>query len=84
MSAALERVIAEQQKEIDRLTASAHKHIEGWERHHKKLERLVAAAFAVLDEPDASPEEHFDLKQALMSLGYCPTCEAAPCECDYD
>ena len=84
MSQSLERVIAEQQKEIDRLRGNEHVHAEGWQRHHKKLERLVSAAFSVLDEPAPSPEDHFELKQAIMSLGYCPTCESAPCECEYD
>ena len=81
MSEALERVIAEQQKEIDRLRGLELKNIEGWEREIKKRDRVAMAAFSVLSYPD-SPECHFELKRAVMAWRYCPTCECIICECE--
>lgn len=81
MSETLERVIAEQQKEIDRLKALEQSNIDAWIRENKKRERVALAAFSVLNYPE-SPECHFELKRAVMAWGYCPTCECAPCECE--
>ena len=81
MSEALERVIAEQQKEIDRLRAMVQHDIEAWQRENKDVERLALAAFGVLNNPER-PEFHFELKQALVEMGFCPRCECRPCECD--
>ena len=83
MSEALERVIAEQQKQIDSLMARDKSNIEAWVRENKKRERVASAAFEVLNDP-TSPESHFELKQSVMAWGYCPTCECSPCECEYD
>lgn len=81
MSEALERVIAEQQKEIDRLRLKEKNNIERWQHENKLVERLAVAAFSVLNHPE-SPECHFQLKQALMAMGFCPRCECRPCECE--
>lgn len=83
MSEALERVIAEQQKQIDSLMARDKSNIEAWVRENAKRERVALAAFGVLSNPE-SPECHFELKRAVMAWGYCPTCECSPCECEYD
>jgi len=83
MSEALERVIAEQQKEIDRLRLMETHNIEAWQRENKSVERVALAAFSVLNHHE-SPECHFELKQALMAMGFCPRCEWRPCECGDD
>ena len=41
----------------------------------------AVAAFSVLNHHE-SPECHFELKQALMAMGFCPRCEWRPCECE--
>ena len=41
MSEALERVIAEQQKEIDRLRLMEKRNIEAWQRENAKVEHLA-------------------------------------------
>lgn len=76
----LERVIAEQQKEIDRLRSMVEHNTEAWQRENKAVERVALAAFGVLNHPE-SPECHFELKQAVMAMGFCPCCEWRPCEC---
>ncbi len=81
MSAALERVIEEQQKEIDRLRNWERMNTEQWAKAMKQQERVAMAAFGVLNYPQ-SPECHFELKQAVIAWGYCPTCEWSPCECE--
>ena len=83
MSEALERVIAEQQKEIDRLRLVEKNNNERWQHENKAVERLALAAFSVLNHPE-SPECHFELKQAVMAMGFCPRCEWRPCECRED
>ena len=77
----LERVIAEQQKEIDRLKAAQDASLKAWDRNNKQVERVAMWAFGVLSYP-GSPECHKELKDALMAMGYCPTCECNPCECE--
>lgn len=81
MTDALARVIAEQQKEIDRLRSLELTNIAQWDRETKKRDRVAMAAFSVLAYP-ASPECHFELKRAIMDWGYCPTCECQVCECE--
>ena len=83
MSEALERVIAEQQKEIDRLRLAEKSNNERWFHENKSVERIALAAFGVLNHPE-SPECHFELKQAVMAIGFCPRCEWRPCECRED
>jgi hypothetical protein len=77
---ALDRVIAEQQKEIDRLRLMEKNNAERWQHENKSVERMALAAFGVLNHPE-SPECHFELKQAVMAMGFCPLCEWRPCEC---
>lgn len=81
MSEALERVIAGQQKEIDRLRLMEKNNNERWQHENKSVERMALAAFSVLNHPE-SPECHFELKQAVMAMGFCPHCEWRPCECE--
>lgn len=81
MSRVLERVIAEQQKEIDRLRLAEKSNNERWSHENKAMDRVALAAFSVLNHHE-SPECHFELKQALMAMGYCPRCEWRPCECE--
>lgn len=81
MSAALERVIAEQQKEIDRLRLMEKNNDLRWRHENAAVERLALAAFSVLSYPE-SPECHFELKRAVVDMGFCPRCEFRPCECD--
>jgi hypothetical protein len=79
MSAALERVIAEQQQEIDIIRRYRQVDAEHWTKANKRYEDLAQAAFMVLDS--TSPEAHFYLKTLLIQQGWCITCEAQPCEC---
>lgn len=81
MSEALERVIAEQQKEIDALKARDLNNIKAWERENRLVEEVVMWAFSVMNNHE-SPECHFALKRAIMNLGFCPTCECRVCECE--
>ena len=81
MSEALERVIAEQQKGIDRLRLMEKNNADRWQHENESVERMALAAFSVLNHPE-SPECHFELKQAVMAMGFCPRCEWRPCECE--
>ena len=51
MSEALERVIAEQQKEIDRLRLMEKNNADRWQHENKSVERMALAAFSVLNHP---------------------------------
>ncbi len=82
MSAALERVIAEQQKEIDDWKERDLKHIEAWQRHNKRVEDLVGNVFLCLDDVTDQATRQA-LINCVRALGYCTTCESAPCECDW-
>lgn len=77
---ALERVIAEQQKEIDRLRSAEKSNNERWQHENKAVERVALAGFSVLNHPD-NLERRLELKLALMEMGFCPRCESRPCEC---
>lgn len=80
MSAVLERVITEQQKEIDRLRLLERHIFETWQREHKRMESLAITIFGVLTYPD-NLECRSQLKKAIMDMGFCPACECRPCEC---
>ena len=77
----MNRVIAEYQKEIDRLRLMEKNNADRWQHENKSVERMALAAFSVLNHPE-SPECHFELKQAVMAMGFCPRCEWRPCECE--
>lgn len=80
MSQALERVIAEQQKEIDALKARERHNIEAWAREHERREAMVSATFSYLNYPDA-PHSREMVIEAIRAWGYCTMCECSPCEC---
>ena len=82
-SGALERVIAEQQKVIDRLRLDAKSNLEARARENERVAHLATAAFVVLNYPE-SREFRVALKQAVVALGFCPVCESRPCECQDD
>jgi len=85
MSAALERVIAEQQAEIDIIRKYRKVDAERWVTMNKGIENLVEAAFCLINNP-TSHDATMTLKMALAYQGYCLTCEQSPCECggEYD
>lgn len=77
----LERVIAEQQKEIDFFKKRELSNIESWAQHHKRVDALAQAVFQILDS--ATPHSSRMLViEALRAIGYCTYCECNPCECD--
>lgn len=78
---ALERVIAEQQKEIDDWKARDLTHIDAWQRHHKRLDDLMQAVFVYMYEPTIQQHKQ-SLIAAIRAIGYCVICEANPCECE--
>jgi hypothetical protein len=81
MSQALERVITEQQTEIDRLKAAEKYNIESWGKEHRRREALVCAVFTHLNYPDA-PHSRTMVLDAIRAWGYCTICECSPCECE--
>ena len=68
---------------IDVVKLMEKKNNERWLHENKSVERMALAAFSVLNHPE-SPECHFELKQAVMAMGFCPRCEWRPCECRED
>jgi hypothetical protein len=81
MSEALVRVIAEQQKEIDRLRSLETINIEAWQRENGKVDHLAMCACSYLNHPQ-SAECRFELLKAVVDMGFCPQCESRLCECD--
>jgi hypothetical protein len=80
MSEALERVIAEQQREIDTIRKYRAIDAERWAKHNTGIESLVEAAFGLINNP-TSHDALMTLKLALAYQGWCLTCEESPCEC---
>lgn len=80
---ALERVIAEQQKEIDRMKKAIDQSNEQWQKNYRSRERMAYAAFGLIHEP-TSHEAMWALKMELQAQGWCVLCESSPCECDHD
>ena len=78
----LERVIAEQQAEIDRLRKASVSHFDDWVRHNALVEKLVEAAFRSMDTATMDLVKRDALRSAVRALGYCTTCEQMPCECE--
>lgn len=81
MSEALERVIAQQQKEIDQLRLAAARNTESWHRQNAAVDRVAHAAFVAINHPEDF-EIRNQLRHSLVALGFCPRCEARPCHCD--
>ena len=77
---ALERVIAEQQAEIDRLKRWRDSNDLQWQKHHQRREKFMEAVFSYYHGP--TPEARIALLHAIQAEGYCITCEQSPCECD--
>jgi len=85
MSEALERVIAEQQKEIDRLKKLEQSNMDAWVREHKRNEQFMEAFWSFWHAPkDAGCVNNMHL--TLMEQGWCLSCERQMnwCECQYD
>lgn len=83
MSGALERVIGEQQRELDWLNAmQAHK-----EHEFKTLmahqDNVAYAAFQVIDDPGNAKLREI-LRGTLRESGYCPECWSRVCECSVE
>jgi ferritin-like metal-binding protein YciE len=83
MSEALERVIAEQQAQIDRLKQIVDSNNKSFAGFTKSQERMAHAAFGLINEP-RSHDRMWALKLELQAQGWCVFCEASPCECDHD
>ncbi len=80
MSEALERVIAQQQQEIDQLRLRDKFNTEEWQRHHKRQERFMDAFWPFFNHP-SDKHAHWDLRMVLAEQGWCTRCQQAPCEC---
>lgn len=80
MSDALERVIAEQQKEIDHLKLRDKMNTEQWLREHKSRERFMDAFWVFFNSPD-DKQAKWALRMVLAEQGWCVTCQQNPCEC---
>ena len=80
MSESLERVIAEQQREIDSLKKREETNVKSWIKQGKKYEDLARAAIDVYG--NSSRENMLNLRDLLTSQGWCLMCEESPCECD--
>jgi len=81
VSEALERVIAEQQKEIDHLKLRDQRNIEEWVREHERLERFMGAFWLFFNSPD-DKQAHWAMRMLLAEQGWCVRCQVNPCECD--
>lgn len=83
MSEALERVIAEQQAQIDRLKRILDSNDKSFAGFNKSQERMAHAAFGLINEP-SNHERMWALKMELQAQGWCTFCEASICECEHD
>lgn len=83
MSEALERVIAEQQTQIDRLKKSIDQYQTYAQQNIKSKERMAHAAFGLINAP-TNHDAMWALKMELQAQGWCTFCESSPCECEHD
>ena len=81
MSAALERVIAQQQQEIDQLKLREKMNTEQWVREHKRQERFMAAFWPFFNYPN-NKDAHWHMRKTLVEMGWCTQCQQPICECD--
>lgn len=81
MSNALERVIAEQQKEIDQLKLRDQKNSEQWQREYKRQQRFMDAFWLFFNSP-SDKDARWALRMVLAEQGWCVSCQQNPCECD--
>jgi len=81
MSAALERVIAEQQSEIDRLHVVLDQRFRDTVKNNELIDRLAFAVFRSMDKATMVQADRDALRAAMRSLNYCTTCEQPSCEC---
>jgi len=81
MSEALERVIADQQLKIARLTEMVDRNHITLEYNYKELVELKDAAFSVMNAPNNYAYRQ-TLRETLTKQGWCLSCEQMPCECD--
>lgn len=94
MSAALERVIAEQQTRIDRLTREVDRGHETlakmWTKHNGLFEDFARLVDATISKDDdlLKIDSYRKLRHAcrlqMLDAGYCMTCYNFNCECQYD
>lgn len=85
MTNPLERVIAEQQAEIDRLKKLERSNTEAWIREHKRNEDFMDAFWVFWNDPaDSRYKAH--MREILIKQGWCLMCERLGhmCECDND
>jgi hypothetical protein len=78
---ALQRVIAEQQKEIDRLKLHDKMNSEQWLREHKRQERFMDAFWPFFDNP-SDKQARWAVRMLLAEQGWCARCQQNLCECD--
>ena len=98
MSAALERVIAEQQERIDRLekqdaafTENSRREFERYRDLFSALSNYATAAERLIDFKTISDKDReyfhrvkYDLREKSWAVGYCWRCEHYGCVCDMD
>lgn len=98
MSTALERVIAEQQAEIDRLKARLDRDLQYARVRDESLLEIFQRAASVAEwrgladcwKKDKEPEwqkfvtARLALRTALREHGFCTTCHSMTCECGDD
>lgn len=88
MSSALERVIAEQQKEIDRLKSLQAQNIEAsrklYERQQTMLEAIGRLVDHTISGTDDKEYQHlrFDARTQLLKIGFCFGCYSIGCNED--
>lgn len=82
MSAALERVIAEQQAKIDSQKKTIDYQVADMIRLHKRMQSLVSEVFVLLNNP-GDPGVISSMRMDLFNRGYCLQCEEVrPCICE--
>jgi hypothetical protein len=81
MSEAFERVIAEQQREIDRQKSVIDQNNKYLEKNFKQREKLKDAVFLFINAPN-NYEYRNELREELRNQGWCLSCEQMPCECE--
>jgi hypothetical protein len=82
MSAALERVIAEQQAKIDAQRKTIDHQVADMVRLNSRMQALVSEVFVLLNNPNDKGVRD-SMRQMLVNRGYCLQCEEVrPCVCE--
>ena len=79
----LDRVIEEQQKEIDRLRNTIKTNTRAWTLRNQEFDKFMDAFWLFFNNPENSGIRD-NMRKVLIEQYYCLSCQQSPCGCSDD